>query len=195
MIKTKFMENNLENSVVTQILIEANDIGFNLSCDSHTGSLLMTLAASKRNGRFLELGTGVGSSTAYILAGMDSKSSLITVEFDEKLQDIAKKYLSVDERVQFYLGDAGEYITKTYDQRFDIIFADTYPGKYTYLNETLELLNIGGLYVIDDLLPVDEDDDDPKMEELVRSLENRLDLIITKLNWSTGLIIATKISN
>jgi predicted O-methyltransferase YrrM len=194
MIEANFMENNIDIKVGIQILSEATKIGFRLSCDSHTGSLLRTLSASKSKGRFLELGTGVGISTAWILAGMDSQSTLTTVELDEKLQGVAKKYLSVDERVEFYLGDASEYIEKSYNQRFDFIFADTYPGKYTNLNETLELLNIGGLYIIDDLLPVDENDDDPKMEGLVKRLETRSDLIITKINWSTGLIIATKIS-
>jgi hypothetical protein len=32
-----------------------------------------------------------------------------------------------------------------------------------------------------------------RAEELISILENREDIVITKLNWSTGIIIATKI--
>ncbi len=37
---------------------------FDMPSDRHTGSLLRTLAASKPDGRLLELGTGTGLSTA-----------------------------------------------------------------------------------------------------------------------------------
>jgi predicted O-methyltransferase YrrM len=36
---------------------------------------------------------------------------------------------------------------------FDLVFADTWPGKYTNLTEALGLVAVGGLYVIDDMLP------------------------------------------
>ena len=45
--------------------------GFTMASDVLTCSLLRTLAASKPAGRFLELGTGTGLSTAWILDGMD----------------------------------------------------------------------------------------------------------------------------
>ena len=36
---------------------------------------------------------------------------------------------------------------------FDLIFADTWPGKFSQLPETLALVRPGGFYVVDDLLP------------------------------------------
>jgi hypothetical protein len=44
--------------------------GFTMASDSQTCSLLRTLAASKPAGRFLELGTGTGLSTSWILDDM-----------------------------------------------------------------------------------------------------------------------------
>ena len=45
--------------------------GFDMASAPLTGSFLRTLATSKRAARFLELGTGTGLSTAWILDGMD----------------------------------------------------------------------------------------------------------------------------
>src|SRR5689334_25145131 len=42
---------------------------------------------------------------------------------------------------------------KNKSQKFDYIFADTWHGKYLLLDEVLSMLNRGGLYIIDDMLP------------------------------------------
>ncbi|MEJ7912707.1 MAG: SAM-dependent methyltransferase, partial [Chitinophagaceae bacterium] len=54
--------------------------GFTMPSDILTCSLLRTLAASKPAGKFLELGTGTGLSTSWILDGMDTHSSIISVD-------------------------------------------------------------------------------------------------------------------
>lgn len=116
-------------NVAEKIQREVKDADFTMSCDNETAALLRTLAASKRNSRFLELGTGAGYSTSWILEGMDQKSKLITVELDEALHYIAKKYLSDDPRVEFVTDDGKDFIKSMSGQRFDFIFADTWPGK------------------------------------------------------------------
>lgn len=70
------------------------------------------------------------------------------------------------------------------------------PGKFQYLDETLRLLKPGGLYVIDDLLLLTswEEAHVSRVYRLISTLEQREDLRITKLNWSTGIIIAAKVS-
>jgi predicted O-methyltransferase YrrM len=77
---------------------------------------------------------------------------------------------------------------------FDLIFADTPPGKFEALNETLALLKTGGLYVIDDLNPQPgwAEDHFPKVQHLLSVLERREDLVLTKLNWSVGVLVAVK---
>jgi len=165
-----------------------------MSSDLQTGSLLKTLAAAKPAGAMLELGTGTGLSTAWILAGMDSRSTLRTVDNDDAVQSIAKRYLDQDARMTFHLMEGGDFLETIADERFDLIFADAWPGKYTHLEIALSLLNPGAFYIVDDLLPQLNwlPEHAPKVTTLIRTLENRSDLVITKLSWSTGLIVAVK---
>jgi predicted O-methyltransferase YrrM len=97
-----------------KIIKETEELGFQQSCDVKTGVLLQTLVASKPGGKFLELGTGAGASTAWIVSGMDSASSLLTVELDDALQSIAKRYLGDDERIIFFHEDGADFISNLY---------------------------------------------------------------------------------
>jgi len=174
---------------------EATDeMHFNMASDVYTGSLLKTLAASKPGGRLLELGTGTGLATAWIVAGLDEKSSLVTVENNELLIEVARKNIS-DGRVEFVLTDGYEWIKNYKGEKFDLIFADAMPGKYDLFDETISLLNTGGLYIIDDMLPQPNwpEGHDKKVENFLTRLEHNSELTITKLNWSTGLVIGVKI--
>ena len=172
------------------------ELKFNMASDLFTGSLLKTLAASKPSGRFLELGTGTGLATAWILDGMDKKSSLVTIENNALLIDVAKKYIR-DSRVEFILADAYQWISEYQGEKFDFIFADAMPGKYDLFDETIAMLNRGGLYIIDDMVsqPNWPTGHDEKVTSFISQLEERNDLILTKLNWSTGIIIVAKMNN
>ncbi len=188
--------NNLNPpAVINEIAQAAAARGFSMSSDLLTGSLLRTLVASKPAGDILELGTGVGMGTAWLLAGMDAAAHLTTVDNNEETTAIARRLLGSDPRVKFQLMDGIAFIHSCYMQRaFDLIFADTYPGKFAALDETLALLKKGGLYVIDDLNPQPKwaADHLPKVAHLISVLEGREDLLITKLNWSVGLLVAVK---
>ena len=168
--------------------------GFTMPSDILTCSLLKTLATSKPSGKFLELGTGTGLSTAWILDGMDSNSSLISFDNDQALLDIAQKFLGQDNRLKLVLSDGEDWVKDNLGQKFDYIFADTWHGKYLLLDEVLEMLNKGGIYIVDDMLPQPNwpDGHQEKAVNFVKYLESRNDLVLTKQNWATGIIIAVK---
>ena len=190
--------NDIENLSVSDLVLvienETEDLGFKMASDYQTGRLLRSLASMKPAGRFLELGTGTGLSTCWLLEGMDSKSTLITIDNDPEVVEVAKKHLSKDTRVSFNVADGSEFLKKLTGQKFDLIFADTWPGKYWDFDEAIILLDDGGIYIIDDMLPQPNwpQDHPPKVEKLIKELEERDDLLITKLNWSTGIIMVTK---
>ena len=55
-------------AVVKELAQAAATLGFTMSSNLLTGSLLRTLVASKPAGEILELGTGVGMGTAWLLS-------------------------------------------------------------------------------------------------------------------------------
>lgn len=108
--------------------------------DIYIGTLLKTLISSRPNGRFLELGTGIGLSLSWMVDGMDTESHLITVDNDPELIDIAKDYFDEDDRLEIMCQDGSEW-TKGYNgEAFDLIFADAWPGKYSEIDDLLELV-------------------------------------------------------
>ncbi len=182
-------------AMLKQIQQESESLGFQMASDVLTGSLLRTLAATKPAGQFLELGTGTGLATAWMLDGMDQDSQLVTVDNDESVVAVAKKYLGHDRRATFYVEDGGRLIERFTKQQFDLIFADAWTGKYSHLEQALESLKVGGLYVVDDMLPQPNwpEGHASKVDQLISVLENKSNLMVTKMNWSTGVIVAARL--
>ena len=170
------------------------DSGFTMASDYQTGSILRTLVATKTNGKILELGTGTGLSTCWLLEGMDSASTLVTVDSESEFVDIAKSFLASDPRVKFFIQDGTDFLRDIKGRRYDFIFADTWPGKYWDFKETLNLLSDGGIYLIDDMLPQDNwpEDHAPKVSALIETIESLEGFKFTKLAWSTGVIVISK---
>ncbi|MFK7601369.1 O-methyltransferase [Deinococcus sp. SM5_A1] len=173
----------------------AAELGFNASCEALTGQFLCTLAASKPGSQVLELGTGVGLGSAHLLAGMNGAARLTTVELDSALSAAAQAELGHDPRIRFVVDDGAEWLTQNTDRRYDLIFADTWPGKFSELNEALALLKPGGIYFIDDLLPQANwpERHQEKVDDLRRTLEARADLRCTYMDWATGLMVCVKL--
>ena len=173
-------------------------LGFDMNCDDVTGALLQTLAASKPGGRILELGTGTGLSTAWLLAGMDNAARLVTVEMERDYSHVAQEILK-DERVKFVVEEGSSFLKNHQEKAnsYDLVFADTWPGKFWDLELALALVKIGGFYVIDDLSPQANwpEGHGEKVEGLIAGLEQREDFMVGKLGCSSGLMIATRIAS
>jgi predicted O-methyltransferase YrrM len=92
------------------ILADTAAHGFTMASEPKTGALLASLAASKPGGQLLELGTGTGHGTAWLLSGMDAASHLDTIDTDPKVIAIARTHLEEDARVMFHLMDGAEFI-------------------------------------------------------------------------------------
>lgn len=179
-----------------EIKNDSDAISFSMPSDLQTGSLLRTLVSSKPKGRFLELGTGTGLSLSWIVEAMDEDSKVISIDNSEKYQVIARKHFAEDSRVNIICEDANQWIKNNQSLRFDLIFADAWPGKYEMLDETLALLKTGGLYIIDDMLgqPNWPDGHQDNVDKLINHLDSRSDIRLTKMNWSTGIIIVVKVN-
>jgi predicted O-methyltransferase YrrM len=176
------------------ILRDTAQIGFDMASEPKTGMMLRALAASKPAGRILELGTGTGVATAWLLAGMDSRSRLTSIDNNADAQDIARRHLGGDSRVTFHLTDAAGFLDSLGERLFDLVFADTWAGKFTNLDTALRAVKIGGMYVVDDLLPQANwpEGHAEKVPPLVRALETRPGFAAVKLAWASGILILVR---
>lgn len=179
---------------IARIEAETKELGFEMASDHQTGCLLRTLASTKPSGRILELGTGTGLSTAWMLDGMDESARLVSVDNDDAPARIAREILGHDTRVEFHVQDGSDFLRNLDGEKFDLIFADTWPGKIWDLDLALSLLADGGIYIVDDMShqPHWPQEHLPKIERLIETLEAKEDFIRTKLCWSTGIMLLTK---
>ena len=176
------------------LLEKSKEMGFTMPSDIYIGTLLKTLVASKPSGKFLELGTGIGLSLSWLIQGMDENSKIISVDNDAALIEVAKLFFKDEDRLELVCDDGGKWLEEYNGDTFDLIFADAWPGKYSHLDRTLGLLKKGGYYVIDDMKkqPNWPEGHEQKANQLIKSIEKRKDITITKMDWSTGLIVAVK---
>ncbi len=183
-----------EPPVLAEILEQSRNLDFTMASEPKTGALLCVLAASKPAARLLELGTGTGVGTAWLLSGMDAASTLISVDTNFSFQSIAQGILGNDARLSLVLEDAVDFLVRQQPASFDLVFADALRGKFDALDEALAVVKPGGFYVIDDLLPQPNwpEGHAEKVPPLIEQLAARSDFHIVPLAWASGLVLAVK---
>ena len=170
------------------------ELQFDMASEPRTGALLQMLAASKPCGRLLELGTGTGLATAWLLSGMDAGSSLISVDTDEEVQAVAREALCQDTRLKLVAHDGAAFLWRQPKKSFDLVFADAVPGKYEALDEALAIVKTGGFYVIDDMLPQLNwpEGHGEKAQALIERLAADERFVMLPMPWSTGIIVLVR---
>lgn len=181
-------------AAIRDITAATESMSFDMMSEAKVGALLAALAASKPGGSILELGTGTGHGTAWLLAGMDAAATLDTVDTDEAVVAVARRHLGSDPRVRFHVMDGAAFLRTAAPRQFDWIYADALPGKFTHLDEALALLRPGGFYVIDDLLPQANwpEGHAPKVPALIRDIERREEFTTARLAWASGLMLVVR---
>jgi predicted O-methyltransferase YrrM len=187
------VDDNLPENLLT-IEAKSKEIGFTMPSDRHVGALLRSLIASKPKARVLELGTGASLSLTWMVDGLGQDGSLISIDNDPELISLAHAFFGEDSRVQLICDNGTTWLKEYNGLSFDLIFADAWPGKYSELEEALALLEPGGFYVIDDMKeqPNWPTGHAAKAAGLIQQLESRNDLLISQMDWSTGVVLATK---
>ena len=180
--------------LLERILERTKQLGFNMASEPRTGALLQALAASKAHGRLLELGTGTGIAAAWLLSGMDSDSTLTSVDTDASVQAVAHEYLADDRRLNLVLGDALQFLESQQPESYDLVFADAMPGKYEGLSQCLSVVKPGGIYIIDDMLPQPNwpDGHAAKIPVLIEALAKDAAFRVVTIGWASGIVIAVK---
>jgi predicted O-methyltransferase YrrM len=172
----------------------AKDLRFTKSCEDKVGRLLAVFAATvPSGGRILEIGTGVGVSLSWIITGLRERNDVevISIESEQRLSKAASTW-PWPANVKILTADALDVLATV--GTFDLVFADAAPIKYGNIGTVLSALRPGGVLVIDDLVSDSKTTDQQQTEKdtLRRSLLRNSQLQALELDWSTGLILATK---
>lgn len=180
---------------IPSILQETERLKFGMPSEPLVGALLRVLAASKPGGRFLELGTGTGIATAWILSGMSPASTLVSVDNDPNAQNVAAEILGHDLRLELVHADGLDYLNNQPPMSFDLVFADAMPGKYDGLGLSLDLVKPGGFWIGDDLLPQPNwpEGHAMKVPVLLSELAKDPRFTVLPLVWASGAVVAVRL--
>ena len=144
--------------------------------------------------RILEIGTAVGYSASQFARYTDKKCKIDTIEIDEERAKEAKeniKKIGFEDRINVIVGNAVDIIP-TLTNKYDIVFIDAAKGKYPiFLEESLKLLNRGGLILADNILYkgyVMSDYNKHKQRTAVRHLREYIKEITENDNFETEIL-------
>jgi predicted O-methyltransferase YrrM len=181
-------------SQLARIKERTTALQFSMASEPLVGACLRLLAASKPGGRFLELGTGTGVATSWLLEGMDIGSTLISVDNDGEVQRVANDSLGDDGRLTLVKSGGLEFLRDQTAESFDFVFADAMPGKYEGLDSALAVVKLGGFYVIDDMLPQPNwpNGHADKVPVLIDKLAANHSFEMLPLVWASGVVVAVR---
>ncbi|WP_018249765.1 O-methyltransferase [Orenia marismortui] len=150
--------------------------------EPEVGNLLNLLVKIHRPKRILEIGAAVGYSTLWLAKDFDGQITTIELkEGDAKRAQDNFEAIGYD-NIKLLVGDALE-ILPTLEEKFDFIFIDAAKGQYmNFLEQSLRLVNDGGLIVADDVLFKGMIADDrfyhPRYNTLTKRLREYVDTVM-----------------
>jgi len=123
--------------------------GYVSFCRNETGRLLAALAAT-RSGTLAEFGTGTGVGTAWLRSGIREGAHLLTAELDAKLAGAASKIFDDDDTVEVLAADWSTLLDRG---PFSLLFLDSREPKDGGPDRIVDLVEPGGVVVLDDFTP------------------------------------------
>ncbi len=171
--------------------------------DDETLQFLLVTLQTKQPLSILEVGSAVGLSGVAMLQACPN-ARLTTMELEEERYLEAKQNFTefgVAERVNAYLGDAGEILSMM-DGQFDFVFLDGPKAQYEkYLFDIKRLLKGGGILFADDVLLygwVSGEEPTPqkrqsivdKIRAYLQVITNDKDFITSVLNVGDGVALS-----
>lgn len=169
-----------------------------------TGAVLRLLCAATSARHVVELGTGAGVSTLWLLRGMPDDGVLTSVDSEAEHQRLARQSLAeagvTGGRVRLICGRALEVVPRLSDGGYDLVFCDANRAENPdYLTGALRLLRPAGVVVFAGALaggrvvdPAARDPDTVALRELARAVRDDSRLVPALLPVGSGLLVAAR---
>lgn len=167
-----------------------------------TGAALRMVAAMLRPHGVVEIGTGVGIGSLYLLDGMPSDGVLTTIDPEMENQRAAKEAVADagvrSQRLRTIAGRPLDVLGRLTDSAYDLVVVSAAEkDAAAYVDEALRLLRDGGVLAVSDVLWHDRVADpgitDPvttRVRALVARLRDDEDLVPSLLTVGDGLLVA-----
>lgn len=134
------------------------------------GRVLAMLSRMIKPKQILEIGTFTGYSALCLAEGLKKDGMLHTIDVNEELYDMVKKYTDASpfkDQIRMYTGDAMTIIPSI-NQKFDLVFIDADKESYgNYFDLVIDKVTQGGYIIADNVLwsgnvikPAAEQDDE-----------------------------------
>ena len=136
-------------SIVERAFAVSRKRGYVSFCRNETGRLLAALAAG-RTGTLAEFGTGCGVGTAWLRSGVRDDAQILTAELDPKLAEAAAEIFHADDQVEVV---AADWSTLRDRGPFSLLFLDAREPKDSGADTIIDLVEPGGVVVLDDFTP------------------------------------------
>ena len=147
---------------------EESNVLAELQRETHLKMLRPVMLSGKVQGRFLslvshmvqpktvlEIGTFTGYSAICMAEGLADGGKVITIDIDEEVEEMVRKYIAKSEneqKIDFRIGNALDIIP-TIEDEFDLVFIDADKENYTaYYEMVLPRVRKGGILLIDNVL-------------------------------------------
>ena len=168
------------------------------------GAAVSLIAAAAGAKSVVEIGTGAGVGSIWLLRGMRPDGVLTTIDIEPEHHRAAREtYVDAgipSNRVRLISGRALEVLPRLTDGAYDLVFCDAdkkeYPG---YLEQAIRLLRPGGIVIFDNALwhdrvadPTQRDEDTVAIRELGKAVRDDERLTSALLAVGDGLLVAVK---
>lgn len=147
-----------------------------------TAVFLNLLLSQIKPKHVLEIGTAIGFSASLFAQHLDEKGHITTIDRFDLMIERAKnnfRKAGLEDKITLLEGDAAD-ILPTLKEKYDFIFMDSAKAKYyEFLPYCMDVLEVNGMLVIDDVFQGGTIlDDEKEIPKRVRKIHRRLNLLL-----------------
>lgn len=166
-----------------------------------TGPLLRVLANAVHARNVVEIGTGAGIASLWLLRGMATDGVLTSIDVDHEHHRAARETLTAGgieaSRYRLIAGRAMDVLPRLTDRAYDIVFIDADKSEYSaYFEQAMRLLRPGGLVIIDNTLwggkvadPAQRDPETVGLRSLGKDIAENESLVAAMVPVGDGLLV------